>query len=232
MNIFPLLWEHPAIKGITLWGFRPGMWRTEQGAYLIDADGVERPAMLWLRAYLKNEFVPNESITISTSTGATSIDTDNGTLQMLAEVLPDTSTIQTVYWSVSNSQIATIDQTGLLTAQSNGTVTVTAMSLELNSEVSDQMDITISNQVDDIESITSTGNIRIYPNPADGGYFTIEGMQDIESIAVIDLNGNQIVAYDIHNQSSINMHLNVPAGIYIIKLTDHTRFYYGKITVR
>jgi endo-1,4-beta-xylanase len=53
-RVFPVFWEHPAVMGITLWGFRPGMWRTEQGAYLIEDDGVtERPALIWLRMYVE-----------------------------------------------------------------------------------------------------------------------------------------------------------------------------------
>lgn len=52
-RIFPAFWEHPAVGGVTLWGYRPGMWRTQQKAYLIEADGVtERPALRWLRAYV------------------------------------------------------------------------------------------------------------------------------------------------------------------------------------
>ena len=34
-RVFPVFWEHPAVKGITLWGYRPGMWRTKEGAYLV-----------------------------------------------------------------------------------------------------------------------------------------------------------------------------------------------------
>lgn len=53
-RIFPIFWEHPAVKGVTLWGYRPGMWRTEQKAYLIEDDGVtERPALVWLREYVE-----------------------------------------------------------------------------------------------------------------------------------------------------------------------------------
>jgi len=51
-RVFPVFWEHPAVKGITLWGYRPGMWRTKEGAYLIREDGSERPALEWLRRYL------------------------------------------------------------------------------------------------------------------------------------------------------------------------------------
>lgn len=60
-RIFPIFWEHPAVKGITLWGYRVGMWRTQQGAYLIDEDGVtERPALVWLRDYVQNSVLNTE----------------------------------------------------------------------------------------------------------------------------------------------------------------------------
>lgn len=53
-RIFPVFWEHPAVIGITLWGYRPGLWRNAQRAYLVLEDGTERPAMTWLRTYLAN----------------------------------------------------------------------------------------------------------------------------------------------------------------------------------
>lgn len=52
-EVFPALWEHPSVEGITLWGWKPGMWRTEQKAYLINSDGSERPALQWLRDYVQ-----------------------------------------------------------------------------------------------------------------------------------------------------------------------------------
>ena len=52
-RVFPVFWEHPAVKGITLWGFRPGLWRDKERAYLIRADGSERPALAWLRGYVR-----------------------------------------------------------------------------------------------------------------------------------------------------------------------------------
>lgn len=51
-RIFPMFWEHPAVVGVTLWGWKPGQWRTNQGAFLVKTDGEEKPAMQWLRTYL------------------------------------------------------------------------------------------------------------------------------------------------------------------------------------
>jgi len=54
-RVFPVFWENPAIVGVTLWGWRPGLWRDTQMAYLKDTDGTERPALQWLRHYVAGE---------------------------------------------------------------------------------------------------------------------------------------------------------------------------------
>jgi endo-1,4-beta-xylanase len=53
-RIFPTLYEHPGVMGITLWGWRRGLWRDQYGAYLVNQNGTERPALVWLRDYLAN----------------------------------------------------------------------------------------------------------------------------------------------------------------------------------
>ncbi len=49
-RIFPTFWEHPAVIGITLWGWRPGMWIAD--GILINTNGSERLALQWLSAYV------------------------------------------------------------------------------------------------------------------------------------------------------------------------------------
>jgi endo-1,4-beta-xylanase len=61
-RIFPVLYEHPGVEGITLWGWRRGLWRDAQGAYLINQDGSERPALEWLRDYLADLALSVEDI--------------------------------------------------------------------------------------------------------------------------------------------------------------------------
>jgi endo-1,4-beta-xylanase len=53
-RLFPLFWEHPAVAGITLWGYLPGHWRSAQGAFLALETGTEKPALAWLREYLQS----------------------------------------------------------------------------------------------------------------------------------------------------------------------------------
>jgi endo-1,4-beta-xylanase len=52
-RIFPVFWEHPGVAGITMWGYLPGLWRSDERAFLIDDTGAERPAMRWLKDYVQ-----------------------------------------------------------------------------------------------------------------------------------------------------------------------------------
>jgi len=48
---FPLFWEEPGVKGITLWGYvQNDIW--QPNAYLIRSNGTERPVVPWLRRYI------------------------------------------------------------------------------------------------------------------------------------------------------------------------------------
>ncbi|WP_207431427.1 endo-1,4-beta-xylanase [Sabulibacter ruber] len=50
-TVFPVYWEHPAVAGITLWGYEAGKtWKANTN--LLNASGQDRPAMTWLRQYI------------------------------------------------------------------------------------------------------------------------------------------------------------------------------------
>ncbi len=52
-RMFPVLWEHEAVAGVTLWGYRAGrIWKPN--AYLLDWFDEERPALTWLREYVRS----------------------------------------------------------------------------------------------------------------------------------------------------------------------------------
>lgn len=57
---FTMMWNHPKIVGITYWGYIVGRtWRTGTG--LMEQSGAERPALTWLKQYVKdNPNPPND----------------------------------------------------------------------------------------------------------------------------------------------------------------------------
>lgn len=76
--------------------------------------------------------------------GADTITTEGGTVQLTAVPNPETATAK-VNWTVSNENLATVDENGLVTALLNGTVTVTATSV-YDEEIVATKNITISGQ--------------------------------------------------------------------------------------
>jgi len=94
--------------------------------------------------------VDNVDVTsISISSPSTTITTHKGTIQMSATILPADATNQLVTWSVKDTTgQATINQTGLLAAEADGTVTVTAVS-KADDTIKADLIVTISNQVMD-----------------------------------------------------------------------------------
>lgn len=84
-----------------------------------------------------------ESIQVN---GNDTITTKDGTLQLTAEVLPADATNKTVVWSIQNgTEFATISESGLLTAVSNGILTVMATAAD-GSGITGTKSITISGQ--------------------------------------------------------------------------------------
>jgi endo-1,4-beta-xylanase len=90
-RIFPLFWEHPAVKGVTLWGYGQNThWRRTSGDWLMwggASAGAQRPALTWLVSYVSNnlpvisaqEFSVNENSANGTAVGTvTATDSDAG----------------------------------------------------------------------------------------------------------------------------------------------------------
>jgi len=52
-ELFPVMWQHPAVKGVTIWGYIEGLtWRPS--TFLVNQDGTARPALWWLADYIQN----------------------------------------------------------------------------------------------------------------------------------------------------------------------------------
>ena len=139
-EIFPIFWEHPSVIGITLWGWRPGLWRDAQGAALVNQDGTEKPAMIWLKDYLQNRG-----------------------------------------------------------AQYCGTTTTPT----------------------GIEESRLQQEIKVYPNPATKGTFTLELTNErYDQLKVLDFSGKVIKTIDLKGERVIALDLDLKSGVYIVQLAN------------
>ncbi len=72
---FPVYWNHPAVAGITLWGYVEGTtWAAGTG--ILNSNGTERSAMTWLKTYM--EGLPDVGFPFSDNTGTTGIEDFEG----------------------------------------------------------------------------------------------------------------------------------------------------------
>ncbi len=231
-QIFPVFWNHPSVQGITLWGYRFGMWRTSQKAYLITPEGEERPALLWLREYVNGTFVEVSSIAITSENGASAIEIPNGTLQLMATVSPENATFPEVKWGVIEEGYATIDDKGLLTALKNGTVNVVAEAMD-GSRERNYFRVYISNQ--ESGGINPIRNhdplISVFPNPVKNGTFTIQRSQEIKNVQVTGPDGKEIRLNCIYDSNSALVKLDATPGWYILRIRDENFIYTRKLVI-
>ena len=108
-TIFPTLYEHPGVVGITLWGYVFGQtWRAD--AHLLTDRNAERPALQWLRNYLLSPFRPalisplgtsdevrNPKLLWRSSETATSYHLQVSNSRLLTPTVVDTTITDTVF---------------------------------------------------------------------------------------------------------------------------------------
>jgi len=78
-------------------------------------------------------------------TGAADIDVDNGSVQLGVTVTVRNGASQAVTWTSDDELVATVDNTGLVSAVANGTVNITATS-DFDNTKSDSVAIVITSQ--------------------------------------------------------------------------------------
>ena len=91
--------------------------------------------------------------------------------------------------------------------------------------------ITLLYQTTGISERSVADKIAVYPNPTVNGNFTIDGIESIQQIEMLNLLGKKVMAFTNLNQSSLTILVNVPKGIYILNLYDGKQLYYKKIMI-
>jgi len=163
-------------------------------------------------------FVNAEEVIVTVENNATpEITTENGTLQLIANVNPSNAN-QNVTWSVAEgSDYASVNSNGLVTAIANGTAKIRATSI-VNQSVFGEIDVTINSGLS-IDNLENNSSLRIYPNPT-SSIINIETSAEINEIIVSNTIGQEIIKT---NGNKVDLS-TLKTGIYIIKiqLEDNT----------
>jgi len=165
---------------------------------------------------ISGQIVQVTSVTVAGADGLSSITANGGTLQMIATVLPADATDKTVSWSITPATgVATIGNSGLLTATANGTVTVYATANDDSGEYGEAT-ITVSGQtVTGSEDILFL-NLKIYPNPfADALY--IAGAEG-STLRLLDAAGAVVHTQKITGANELISLEQLAAGVYFLRI--------------
>jgi endo-1,4-beta-xylanase len=128
-ELFPVIWNHPSVRGVTLWGYIAGQtWR--EGTGIVNSNQTDRQAMSWLKGFLSptQNTLAAAPETLSFGTGAA-----NGFVAITSNSAwnaTDNATWLTVAPSAgTNNGSFTVSTTANMGAARSGTVTVTAGNL-------------------------------------------------------------------------------------------------------
>ena len=197
-TIFPTLYEHPGVVGITLWGYVYGQtWRAD--AHLLTDRNAERPALQWLRNYLLSPFRPilispagtsnevrNPKLKWYSSLTATSYHLQISNNRLLTTTVVDTIVADTVFQSIA------------LEANTTHYWRVSAKNDKAEGEFSDIVSfITGSNIVSvEEENIPATFELfQNYPNPFNPETtisYKVQAASNV-SLKVYDVLGREVV---------------------------------------
>ncbi|MBL0912858.1 MAG: Ig-like domain-containing protein [Bacteroidia bacterium] len=181
---------------------------------------------------ISGQVTPVLSVQVSTQNNVpATISVQGGTLQLIAEVQP-LAADQAVSWTVvPQTGAATISATGLLTAQSDGTVWARATSVQDPSKA-DSILVTISNQqgTTGLED-NSTAALSVFPNPADAWVqLRVNGDGLIRGAELISAGGSTVRSVANIQATSYMLDLSaLPAGVYVLKVYTKTGAEFHKL---
>jgi len=180
---------------------------------------------------ISNQSVLVTSIQITGAGNQTSISTQGGSLQMIATVYPVNADNSDVSWTVINTiGSASIDQSGMLEAISDGLVTVKATAID-GSGVFGTIDITITNQSVGVYSNINE-NVNIYPNPS-SSQINISGNRDLNSeLTIYSTDGKIVMSKNLQSTDSEIDISSLEKGVYYIIIKSENEITYSKSLVK
>lgn len=237
-RVFPLIWEHPSTKGVTLWGYLPGHWRSNQGAYIAYSDGTERPALVWLRKYVTAFY----SVLPITLTRFDAVKNNPDIVKLSWAVTED----HNIDYYIVEKSVDQLNFKPLINVKTNNsTLLVTDYaaidSIPYNGKNYYRIVMVNNNGVKSysgIRMIDITGNkqslVTVYPNPA-LTHFTIktEAVTNRKrNILITDLSGKLVKSLSFNNSGIQTVYTNeLVNGTYLIQITDNNNSKVIKLVV-
>ncbi|MDD4227204.1 MAG: Ig-like domain-containing protein [Mariniphaga sp.] len=157
---------------------------------------------------------------------------DGGTIQLTATVFPDTARNRTLIWSSSDTTVARVDASGLVTAAhgTEGMTTITVTTHEGNFSASCQVTVDL---VSSASHPLHVMECRIYPNPVTGNYFYV----DVQGIKTYNFQLINLVGQVVNEEKGWNGLTRISAegikpGVYLAKIVSEEKIVAQKMIIR
>ena len=173
--------------------------------------------------------IPATGVTIDTKADTVKI---GETKQLVATVRPSNATEKTVSWSSSNTKIATVSASGLVTAVSKGLVLITATTTD-GSLKTTTCKIAVSENLTSVTPVIKPDDIALFPNPLNGKQLTVDlgGLKGITTIQFIAINGQTVLEQAVFNKQRIQLDVNLKPGIYMVRFSNNQNTLLKKLVI-
>lgn len=153
------------------------------------------------------------------------------TKQLVATVLPSNASEKKVSWSSSQSTVATVSATGLVTAVSNGSAVITAKTADGSFKAI--CTITVSESATNVSPTTKSGDIAIFPNPLNGKQLTVDlgGLYGTTTIQFIGINGQTALERTVIDKQREQFDVNLKPGIYMVRFSNNQNTSLKKLVI-
>jgi hypothetical protein len=167
------------------------------------------------------------SLTVKSAGDASEIQGAGNTLQLVASVTPLLAD-STVKWTVDNQAVGVVDAKGVLTAVSNGVVTVRATSRDGSGVYGTKViRITIATTLVN----TGRGAFNVYPNPATTQLNVNSNDLNVNEITIFDMQGRLRFADKNPFTGIKTLNQTFERGIYLLKITGNKLLTTQKIII-
>ncbi|MEM6360386.1 MAG: Ig-like domain-containing protein [Bacteroidota bacterium] len=153
-----------------------------------------------------------------------------GEMQTLtATITPENATDKSVTWTSGNSGVASVDQNGLVTALSSGSVTITATANDGSGVTSSIMiNVSVVLSLEDRNSI----DLELMPNPAEN-YLEVRLGGSYQSLpfSMINTNGKTVLSGTLSNTRLLDVS-SFERGLYLLRIEKEKSYSVYKFVLR
>jgi uncharacterized protein YjdB len=176
-------------------------------------------------------------ITVGIPVTGVTFDTKSDTIiigeskQLVANLLPSNASDNTVSWSSSKTNVATVSAAGLVTAVSKGIATITATTTDGSFKATCR--IIVPDTLTSISQVIKLDDIVIFPNPLNGKQLTIDlgGLKGKTTVQFVEINGQTVLEQTVYDKQRTQLDVNLKPGIYIVRFSNNQNTLLKKLVI-